>query len=243
MKKIIRILLVLVVSFVSLQAFAQKKQKKEQIKNLAKFDLQYYHFGFVLSLNTANLIVDFKDDFTSDTTILAVNNISQPGFNLGMLASLDFSGNWHLRFVPTLSFNERILEYTIVLEGGKTEKLQKDVNSTYIDFPLLFKYRTNRMNNVAPYVFLGAQFSIDVASQKNVDNTNSKEIIIKLDNTNFSGSTGLGVDFFLPYFKFGIELKVDIGIKNMLIDDNTRFSAPLKSLRTQSVMISFTFEG
>ena len=227
----------------SIQAYAQKKEKKEQIKNLPKFDQQFYHFGFVLSLNTSNLIVEFKDQFAQDTTIIAINNKSLPGFNLGMLASLDLSGNWHIRFVPTLSFNERVLEYTILLEDGQTEKLQKDVNSTNIDFPIMFKYRTNRMNNFAPYVFLGAQFSIDVASQRDVDNTGSTVKIIKLDKTNFSGTTGLGFDFFLPYFKFGIELKVDIGIKNMLIDDNTIFSAPLNSLRTQSVMLSFTFEG
>jgi len=219
------------------------QEKKEQIKNLPKFDLQYYHFGFVLSLNTSNLIIDFKEPSPQDTNLIAIKNLSKSGFNLGMVASLDLSGNWHIRFIPTLTFSERALEYTFILEDGSTEKIQKDINSTYIDFPILFKYRTNRMNNTAPYVLLGAQFSIDVASQKDVDNTNAKDIIIKLDNTNFSGSAGVGVDFFLPYFKFGIELKANIGIKNLLIDDNTNFSAPLESLRSQSIMLSFTFEG
>lgn len=243
MRKFIQIVLVFVLCFVSIQAYAQQKRKKEQIKNLPKFDLQYYHFGFVLSLNSSSLIFDYKEQIIQDTNVIAINNVSRPGFNLGMLASLDLSGNWHLRFIPTLSFNERVLEYTFLLENGSTEKITKDVNSTYIDFPLLFKYRTNRMNNVAPYVILGAQFSIDVASQKNVDNTNANIIIIKLDNTNFSAATGIGVDFFLPYFKFGIELKANIGIKNMFIDDNTLFSAPIESIRTQSIMLSFTFEG
>ena len=242
MKKIITVILFLVVSFWSMQSHAQ--EKKEQIKNLPKFDLQYYHFGFVLSLNTSSLIIDYKEQSLQDTNIIAINNLSKPGFNLGMVASLDLSGNWHIRFVPTLTFSERVLEYTILLENGTTEIIQKDVNSTYIDFPILFKYRTNRMNNAAPYVLLGAQFSIDVASQKHVNNKkDGNDIIIKLDNTNFSGSAGLGIDFFLPYFKFGIELKANIGIKNLLIDDDTKFSAPLESLRSQSIMLSFTFEG
>ena len=241
MKNIIRIILVLVVSFWSLQVNAQRK--KEQINNLPEFDQQYYHFGFVLSLNTSSLIIDFKDIRTFEDSVLSVNLKGQGGFNLGMLASLDMSGNWHLRFIPTLSFNERILEYTLLLANGNTETIQKNVSSTNIDFPLLLKYRTNRMNNIALYALLGGQFSLDVASQKDVNNENSQEVIIKLDNTNYSASGGFGIDFFLPYFKFGVELKANIGLKNLLIDDNTSFSAPLESLRSNSIVLSFTFEG
>ena len=241
MKDIIRIILVLIVSFWSLQVNAQKK--KEQIKNLPEFDRQFYHFGFILSLNTSNTIVEFKELTTFEDSVLAIDIQGQPGFNLGMLASLDMSGNWHLRFIPTLSFNERILSYTFLLENGSTETIKKNVSSTNIDFPLLLKYRTNRMNNIALYALFGGQFSLDVASQKDVNNENQKDVIIKLDNTNFSASGGFGIDFFLPYFKFGIELKANIGLKNLLIDDNTDFSAPLKSIRSQSLMISFTFEG
>jgi hypothetical protein len=240
-KKIIRVILILFISFCSVNTYAQKK--KEQMENLSGFDRQFYHFGFVLSVNTSNVRVGFKEQTIQDTNIIAINNKSRPGFNLGMVASLDITGNWHLRFVPTLTFNERELEYTFLLDNGKTEKIQKALNSTYIDFPLFFKYRTNRMNNAALFVLLGGQYSIDVASQKDVNNAVSKEIVVKLDNSNWSVITGLGVDFFLPYFKFGIELKVDIGVKNLLIDDNTIYSAPLNSLKSQSVMISFTFEG
>ena len=241
MKNIIRIILILFVSFCNLQVNAQRK--KEQIKNLPEFDKQYYHFGFVLSLNTSNLIVDFKEVPTFEDSVLAINMDGQPGFNLGMLASLDMSGNWHLRFIPTLSFNEAIIEYTLLLDNGSTETIKKNISATNIDFPLLFKYRTNRMNNIALYALLGGQFSLDVASQKDVNNENQKDIIIKLDNTNFSASGGFGIDFFLPYFKFGIELKSNFGLKNVLIDDNTIFSDPIESLKTRSFVISFTFEG
>jgi len=240
-KNIVQIILILVVSVASLQVNAQRK--KEQINNLPDFDRQFYHFGFVLSLNTSSLIIDFKDIRSFEDSVLSVDLQGQGGFNLGMLASLDMSGNWHLRFIPTLSFNERILEYTLLLENGSTETIKKNVSSTNIDFPLLFKYRTNRMNNIALYALLGGQFSLDVASQKDVNNDNAQEVIIKLDNTNYSASGGLGIDFFLPYFKFGIELKANIGLKNLLIDDNTNFSAPLESLRSNSIVLSFTFEG
>jgi hypothetical protein len=240
-KKFILIILVLFISIYNAHVHAQNK--KPQIENLPKFDRESYHFGFVLSVNTSNVRVDFKEQILQDTNLIAINNSSRPGFNLGMVASLDLSPNWHLRFVPTLTFDERALEYTFLLDNGQTETIDKSLNSTYIDFPLFFKYRTNRMTNVAPYVLLGGQFSIDVASQKDVNNAISKEVVVKLNNYNWSVITGLGIDFFLPYFKFGIELKIDIGVSNILVDDNTIYSAPLKSLKSQSVMLSFTFEG
>lgn len=236
--------LVLLLMLAATPAEAQKSSKREKVTNLPDFDQNYYHFGFVLSLNTSSLIVGFKEETIAfEDSVLAVENVSQPGFNLAMLASLDMTGNWHLRFIPALSFNERILQYTLLLEDGTTESIRKDVSSTNIDFPLLLKYRTDRMNNIALYAIIGGMFSLDVATQKNVNNNNSDVIVVKIDNTDYSVSGGVGVDFFLPYFKFGIELKVNIGVKNLFIDDGTRFAAPLQSLRSQSIVLSFNFEG
>jgi hypothetical protein len=218
-------------------------RKKEKVQNLMSFDLERYHFGFVLSVNTSTMRVTLKDQTNFNDSLISVVPVSQPGFNLGMLASLDITPNWHLRFIPTLSFEERMLDYTFLGENAQIEVFTKNVSSTYIDFPLILKYRTNRINNTAFYVLGGATFGLDVATQENVNNNREDEAIVKIDNTNFSASFGFGVDFFLPYFKFGIELKSCMGLKNVLIDDNTKFTNPLESLKTQSFVISFTFEG
>ncbi len=220
-----------------------QKRSKEKIKNLSSFDLNPYHFGFIISVNTSNLSINLKDVRDFNDSLMSIQTISQPGFNLGMLASLDMTPNWHLRFIPTLTFEERILEYTFLEEDGDLDVLSKNVSSTFIDFPLLIKYRTNRIGNVAVYGIAGVAFSLDVASQKDVNNNREDEAIIKIDNTNYSGSLGVGLDFFLPYFKFGIELKSNFGIKNLLIDDGTKFSDPIESINTRSFIISFTFEG
>ena len=54
---------------------------------------------------------------------------------------------------------------------------------------------------------------------------------------------GAGADFFLPFFKFSVELKTEFGMRNVLIQDDTPFSAAFDELRTRSFIISFTFEG
>jgi len=240
MKRILSILFLIVLGMSSLHA---QRQSKEKVKNLNEFDLNPYHFGFIISVNSSNLAIELKDHRDFSDSLVSIQTISQPGFNLGMLASLDMTPNWHMRFIPTLTFEERILEYTFLESDGSLDVLTKNVSSTFIDFPLLFKYRTNRIDNIAVYAIAGAAFSLDVASQKDVNNNREDEAIIKIDNTNFSGSFGVGMDFFLPYFKFGIELKSNFGFKNLLIDDGTKFSDPIESIKTRSFLISFTFEG
>lgn len=240
MKRIVSIVILILIC--SITADAQRRNK-EKVKNLSDFDLHPYHFGFIISVNSSNLNIQMKDQTQNQDSVLAINTISQPGFNLGMLASLDMTANWHLRFIPTLSFDERKVEYALMEEDGSIEVLVKDVSSTYIDFPLLVKYRTNRIDNFAVYLIGGAAFSLDVASQKDVNNNREEDAIIKIENTNFSGHLGVGVDFFLPYFKFGIELKSVMGLKNVLIDDQTKFADPIESIHTRSFVISFTFEG
>ena len=48
--------------------------------------------------------------------------------------------NTDLRFLPTLSFAERDIIYTIEVEG-ELEEIKKDIESTFIEFPINFKYK------------------------------------------------------------------------------------------------------
>jgi hypothetical protein len=136
-----------------------------------------------------------------------------------------------------------VVDYEFLTADDKLDVYEKRVESTFIDFPLNFKWRSNRLNNTAVYVLFGGKYSLDVASQEEVNNFIADDIIIKLRKHDFSGEVGGGFDFFLPYFKFGIELKLAVGIPNLIINDNTRFSTPIESFRTRTFMISFTFEG
>jgi len=51
------------------------------------------------------------------------------------------------------------------------------------------------------------------------------------------------LDFFLPYFKFSIQVKTELGLRNVLVPDLSKFASPLEYLRTRSFVVSFCFEG
>jgi hypothetical protein len=213
------------------------------VENLPNFDLHRFHFGFLLSYNTSDFYMTMKSSAPFTDSVLVINHVKQPGFNLGIVASLNMNPNWSLRFLPTLAFEDRILEYSFKKSNGKTSNFKKPIESTYLEFPLLLKFRSDRINNFAVYLIGGGKFGIDMASQKDVNNNIDEDIVVKLDKYDYSAEVGGGVDMFLPYFKFGIELKTAIGIPNVLVNDATRFSNPLQSLRTKTYVLTFTFEG
>ena len=220
--------------------FAQKRIK---VENLPNFDLHRFHFGFALSYNTSDFQMRMDPNSPFTDSLLVLEHQRQPGFNLGIVASLNMNPFLSLRFVPTLSFQERIMQYQFRKPDGKSVYFQKPVESTYLEFPLLLKYRSARINNFAVYLIGGGKFCIDMASQKDVNNTLDDEVVVKLAKYDYAAEVGGGMDMFLTYFKFGIELKAAFGIPNLLIDDGTRFSTPIESLRSKTWVLSFAFEG
>jgi hypothetical protein len=244
MRKLALILLLL--SIVSV-GYTQRKRKPSRvpIKNLQNFDKQQFHFGFILGYNSADFFSDIKPNTFQSDSLISLGVQRKPGFNLGIVTSWDIAPGFKLRFLPTLSFQERGMNYSFYTEPDTNVYWSKSVQSTFLDFPLLVKLRTQRINNFAAYVVGGGRFGLDMQSNNKVDNDNASpsEQVIKLTRPDYGIEVGGGFDFFLQYFKFGIELKMGVGLKNILIQENTIFTSPLESLRSKVWTVSLTFEG
>lgn len=221
-------------------------QRKPKTENYRKFDLRWVHFGFMLGINTADFSTRYKPNLLDDYNVYSITNKSQPGFQLGLISSVKLGTPLiQLRFIPSISFQERVLNYEFWTEEENKiikETHQERVGSTNLDFPLLLKFRTMRYNNFAAYVVAGAQYTLDLQSKEKSAQKYS-DPFLKISRDDFQGQIGAGVDFFLPFFKFSIELKLSHGFKNTLIQDNTRLSNPIEKLYNRIWLISFTFEG
>lgn len=212
-------------------------------QNLAKFDYRSYHFGFLLSGNSSSFNFNLRPDFTFSDSLLSVENNALSGFNLALLASLNVNNTIRIRFIPGLSFQDRGMLYRFRTPDGTIEPINVRTESVYLDFPLLIKLRTDRIGNFAPYALFGGKLSRDMQSQADVNQSLQDGYILKLAKGNASLDFGAGADFFLPFFKFSVEMKTEFGLRNVLIQDDTPFSAAFDQLRTRSFIISFTFEG
>lgn len=238
-----KLIFILIISFIGINSGFS--QRSPLTKNYRKFDRKVMHFGFMLGVNTSDFSTEYKPNMLAEYDVYSITNKSQPGFQLGLISSLKlWTPLLRLRFIPSLSFQERVLFYTVSSDDPlkEFEEVDERVGSTNIDFPLLLKFRTARYNNFAAYIIGGAQYTLDLQTKQ--DNSQKfGDPFIKLFRDDFQAQIGAGVDFFLPFFKFGIEIKYSHGLKNALIQDDTRLSKPIEALYNRVWWISLTFEG
>ncbi len=253
--------------FALLLVIAPGVRAQNVILNLQGYNKQPYHFGFILGMNIMNFAVKPVEnlaqinwtnkqspDFSVDTTsgYIHVNSITAsaaPGFSVGILGNLRLMKHLDLRFIPTLSFGSRMLNYGIEargLNGTPADSISKfivpkKVNSTYISFPLLIKYRSWRKGNYGAYFIGGINYSIDLAAAKKIKQ-DSQTGVIKLKTRDIGAEIGAGFDFYNAYFKLGVEAKMIFGLKNLVVNDNTFYSGSINQLHSKVFMLSFTFE-
>jgi len=213
--------------------------QRKKVQNLPNYDRQKIHFGFLLGINNTDFVIKRIPKFNQIDTLYTVESAGQTGFNLGIIGNLRMGEHFDLRFIPDLAFSQRNLEYTFV-ESGAMITVLKEIESTFLEFPLDLKFKSNRVNNYRVYVIAGAKYTIDMVSQAKVENQDKD--FVKLRKNDYGYQIGLGFDFYLERFKFSPEIKMYHGLRNLLVNDSKIFSTSLESLKSKVFLISFTFE-
>ncbi|WP_083261261.1 type IX secretion/gliding motility protein PorT/SprT [Crocinitomix algicola] len=233
-----KIILTLVLIFgLSPIIFAQKYGK-----NYPNFEYKKFHFGAMLGVTSTSYRYDLKPNYNGSDSVFQIGVNSGPGFAIHIpVVSWNITSVVHLRTVPSITFHDTEFSYSYWKDGEQEIRTTR-TQPTLLNFPLLLKVNTKRINNFGAYALGGFGFSLDLASQEDVDQSLS-DPIVKLKRTDFAYHVGGGFDFFLPYFKFGLEIKLTNGIKNLLIQDETFYTRPLESLKSQIWWFSITFEG
>ncbi|MCB0820289.1 MAG: PorT family protein [Bacteroidetes bacterium] len=221
----------------SLPAHAQKRK----VLNLPNYDKQTIHFGFLLGVNTLTFIPKTIEDLRTIDSVLIINPKPGTGFNLGIVSNLHLGDNFDLRFLPTLSFGERSLNYAIYTPAlDSTFTKSKRVESTLLEFPVSIKFKSARLNNGRAYIIGGIKPVIDLASQDKVDDQGER--ILKLKRNDLYYEIGFGLDFYSQYFKFTPEVKMAYGLSNILVQENNIYTSGLRALQSKAFYLSFTFE-
>jgi hypothetical protein len=218
----------------------------EKTKNYRRFDERTFHFGFMLGTNSNDFVVYQKLDAFASYGLTSLSSKATAGGQVGIVSTMKLGTPVvRLRLIPTLSFQERVLNYSYrnTLDSTSKDLLYEErVGSTNLDFPLMFQFRTLRFNNFAAYLLLGGQFSIDLQSMEKASQSYI-DPFIKIKKKDYQAQVGGGVEFFAPYFKFGIELKYSQGIRNAFIQDESEPALPIDRLYNQVLWLSFIFEG
>lgn len=221
----------------SLQSYSQTKGifSKDPIINLENWDKQRLTFGYFLGFNTFDFKIDYLN--TPNADILVKRNT---GFNVGVVANLRLQEYIDLRFEPGLYYTQRNLTYS-----GFARKIdaEREVRSTYIDFPILLKFSSKRVGNVRPFLVGGASATLNLASNsKSIDDNYQQRFRVKPWTQNYQ--LGIGIDLYLEYFKFSPSIRGVFGLNDELIRDNnpnSPWTGNIESMKSRGVFVNFTF--
>ncbi|KLT71537.1 MULTISPECIES: porin family protein [Flavobacterium] len=234
MKKTV-ILILLALSTKGYSQFAKNMFSKDPITNLENWQKQRVYFGYYLGFNSFDFKFDYKNPVQQDIQVKKTT-----GFNVGVVADLRLQEYINLRFEPGLYYTKRDLYYPL---PDKKDYL-REVNSTYIHFPLLLKFSALRTGNIRPYLVGGMSTTLNLSSNaKSEDDNHEQKFRVKQWTAAYE--LGFGIDLFTEYFIFSPSIRGMFGISDELIRDNPGTPSPwtdnIDSMKSRAILVNFTF--
>ncbi|HCC72076.1 MAG TPA: PorT family protein [Bacteroidales bacterium] len=231
------IIIIITIFFLGIPASAQKKKPM----NKSWYDEKPVHFGFSIGFNSMDFRITPNQDYYVVDSLYPEVALLSPGINIQIVIDYHPADYWDLRFLPGVSFGQRKLNYynSAVIYDEK-----QIVESSFLEFPLLLKYKGSRLNNVRPYLVGGLNFRHDLAGRKEYDD--DKDVYLRLKRSDLYYEIGAGLDFYLPYFKLAIEIKMSNGLRDVLVREPApgypQYVNAIGKLKSQIWVIAFHFE-
>lgn len=223
--------------FIHLSSFGQKQKPK----NESWYDEKLLHFGFSLGFNTMDFKITPSQVYLDSTNLYPEVSILNPGINIQIITNLHLSKYFDIRFLPGVSFGQRTIRYYV---NQTPDPIPQVLESSFLEFPLLLKFKGDRLNNVRPYVIGGMNFRYDLAGKKEFDE--DKQVYIRLKRPDLYYEMGAGLDFYLTYFKLSVELKMSNGIGDILVKDaptgHPQYMNAIEKMKSQIWVLAFHFE-
>lgn len=262
MKRITNIAALICICFLACITPKNANAQNKKPLNIPLYHDRPYHYGFILGYNQMLFSIDYIDNFQTNPhlpselpsnisgidyklpfTVNDINVLMTNGFTVGIVGNLRLGKYFDLRLIPSLSFGERTIRYSIVQpDNSEVKTITSNTHSTFVEFPLQIKYRSKRNYNSAAYIIAGANYKIDMASQKNNYDDNNKPKNISTRRHDIAAEVGVGFDFYTGYFKLGVEVKMSYGLLDIAKDKDFMYSSSFDSLRNKCFQLSFTFE-
>ena len=213
--------------------------------NLGRFDERKVHFGIQVGYTQSKFDLHYTDDDAVRESILGTTSYYSPGFHINQINDFRLGDHLNLRLMPGITLISRDMAYVWSEDYTSTHwkyDTRRTVESVYGELPVEFKFRAMRYTDFRPYLIAGGSCGFDFASLFKNKNNND-ESIIRLKPFDLRYTMGMGFDFFLPYVKFAIELKMAFGIIDLRVDDDDLYTNSSTDLRSRTFMLSFTFQG
>lgn len=223
-----QILIVLFLGLVSLEAHAQYNKH---------YDWRPFNLGFTMGMNYSMVRLDYtalennpRRPGLKDIIVKPV-----PGINLGMISNLKLADMWDLRFIPSVSLQQRNFYYKM----NKDSSFLRRLEASYLDLPLLVKFKSQFWRNHRVYVMTGGKLSWNLSSDKKVKDDPE---ILKIEKLDHSWVIAFGIDIYGDRVKLSPEISYSFGLPNIYVGENTNFGNNITRVRTHMLLFSLNFE-
>lgn len=213
----------------------------DKLLNRPYADLKRWHLGFSVGAHVQDLSFTHNGYVSPDGQkwVAEVPDFS-PGFCVNVLADLRLHKYLNLRMSPGMYFGSKSVE---MIDYNSDLRRLQDVKSAYVVVPVDLKISGDRMRNVRPYVTTGVMATFDVSKKRSET--------LMFNSTDAYLCVGMGVDFYLPFFKLNPEIKFCFGLTDILKHDRPdltddpdsfKMTQSLAKVKSNMVVISFYFE-
>lgn len=212
--------------------------QREPVENIPTFDERKIHYGFYLGLNQNDFKLNLRNSIFENADITVEPTT---GFNVGLIADLRLHKNLNIRLEPGLVSNSKNIYFNHL--DTKQDSV-REIGSTYLHVPVVFKFSTDRYKNIRPYVLGGISYNYNFSSNEtNQDDNSSGQF--RMTTHNFMYEVGMGIDIYLAYFKFSPSIRGIFAINNEIKyddDPDSQWTAPVNFMGTRGVFLTFAFE-
>lgn len=194
------------------------------------------YWGISLGLNTSNFRIDRQPHSEANDTILSIDDKSQPGFNLGLIGNWQFNRYFDLRFIPNMTFGEKLIQYNTI--NGVVDNR---IKTTYISMPVSIRFKSEPVKDWRVFVVLGLKYELNINPQLR---TSREPNLISLRKDGLSMEYGIGLQYFFPYFIFSPELKYSHSLNNVLDPNQSDLNrSAIRGLYPRALVFTLNFEG
>lgn len=222
------------VLLIHLQTVAQSNYKYV-VKHLERYDDRAIHYGFFFAVPVTRFSVGYSPAFVKSDSAYRIYSPNKGSFRVGFVANAYLNDRFDLRLTPSVSLQSREVTYDYPGGTSKTETRE----STWLDFPLLLKYKSERRNNSRMYLLAGGAFSVETNVRRKENVGTSK---LSTGTMDFAVEYGVGFEQFFEYFKFAPELRFSHGLVNLYRPTVNVAGVGINRLTTHTVTLYLNFE-
>lgn len=203
--------------------------------NRHPFDFKRFNLGFLMGLtyNSYNLKEQINIE-EGGVMLHRIQLVPRYGLNLGMITNVNLAKKVSLRFVPTISLEQRDFRYYFS-DGPQMRKIE----ASYLNMPVMFQFKTDYWRRSRVYVLTGGQVGVNLASNKKVRDDLS---LLKITTHDLSLAFGFGITLYGDRIKLSPEILYTMGLINIYEPKYTTHAHAISSLMSQVIAINFNFE-